>query len=92
MVRMRICKQPIATCTLCNCERSEALELFEVYLTKGATIVVCDDCMVQLRDKAMRACCMVSERTKTSHDMAIIRKRLGGTYIPEKRGKAHGKD
>lgn len=87
MIRMRVCQTEGAMCCSCSSAREAALELFEVQLAKGNVIVLCDGCMVQIRDKSIRACGMVSERTKSSHDMAIVRKRLAGTYIPEKRGK-----
>lgn len=72
-IRMRTCKRE-TDCELCENNTNNSLEMFQFQI--GDTIhTVCDQCLEQIFQKALSGVCHVNSKTKSSHDMSIIRKR-----------------
>lgn len=76
----------------CNCEdkSDNVLNMFDVCIGKNV-FTICDRCNGELLDKTLKAECLKNSRTKTSRDMAIIRKRANGSYINLYRTKGEDK-
>ncbi len=73
-IRMRINKHSDSVCETCGEGSSHVLEMFDLQI--GNTIhTVCDRCVDQIFHKTLSATCGVNAKTKSQHDMAIIRKR-----------------
>ena len=72
-IRMRTCKRE-TDCELCENNTNNSLEMFQFQI--GDTIhTICDQCLEQIFQKALSGVCYVNSKTKSNHDMAIIRKR-----------------
>ena len=82
-IKMRINVNPDSVCCECGETRNQVLDMFDVRVG-GNTFTICDACNEALFTKTLKAECYKNGRTKSSHDMAIIRKRAqrnGYSYI-----------
>lgn len=80
-IKMRYNHDAEAICCSCGASANDSLEMFDVGL--GRTIVtICDLCNTTLLNKSLSAEVAKNHRTKTAHDMHIIRSRkaAGLTY------------
>lgn len=78
-IKMRYNNDQESICCNCRQTRAEVLDMFDVCI--GTTIVtICDACNSQLLAKALKAEAIKNGRTKSGHDMAIIRKRSQAAY------------
>lgn len=79
MIKMRNNTDANSNC--CNCGESfkEVLNMFDLCIGDNV-FTICDRCNNQILMKCLRAECMKNERTKSSRDMAIIRKRGQANY------------
>ena len=78
-IKMRYNGDQESVCCNCGQTRAEVLDMFDVCI--GTTIVtICDTCNSQLLAKVLKAETIKNGRTKSGHDMAIIRKRSQAAY------------
>ena len=76
-IKMRANKSESAKCDCCGCERSQALDMYDIRLgmAQAFVITICDGCNEELFKKTLRASCMTNSRTKSNADMSIIKAR-----------------
>lgn len=75
-IKMRINKKGSEVeCEVCGENRENSVEMFDIQFYDGMRITVCDYCMNRLLDKALSAVVGVNHKTKSPHDMWVIRKR-----------------
>lgn len=79
-IRMRNNTSSKSICCNCEDDSNNVLNMFDICVGKHM-FTICDRCNRELLMKTLRADCLKNSRTKTSQDMAIIRKRAGGSYI-----------
>lgn len=73
-VKMRVNKNEEAICSSCGDDKQRVLDMFDLCI--GETeFCICDRCVRVLFQKALRASCMVDNRMKSKHDLAIISRR-----------------
>lgn len=78
-VKMRHNKSGNATCCSCGTTADKALGMYDVKV--GTTVfTICDVCNAELLSKSLSAEVEKNSRTKSGHDMAIVRQRCNGTY------------
>lgn len=67
-IKMRVSKDAEAQCDSCGATKEEALDLFDVKV--GSTlVVVCDECMEALFNKALSAKCHTNGRVKSPREI-----------------------
>lgn len=81
-IKMRVNKLESAKCDCCGCERSQALDMYDIRLgrSQAFVITICDGCNEELFKKTLRASCMTNDRLKSKEDIAIIRRRGRSEY------------
>lgn len=67
-------------CCSCGVKPCDALGMYDVKVG-DVLFTICDVCNQELLDKTLKAETSKNGRIKSGHDMAIIRRRHGGTYI-----------
>ena len=79
MIKMRNNTEEDAYCCNCGEKQREVLNMFDLCIGEQV-FTICDRCNNQILMKCLRAECMKNGRTKSSRDMAIIRKRGQADY------------
>lgn len=79
MIKMRNNTEEDACCCNCGEKQREVLNMFDLCIGEQV-FTICDRCNNQILMKCLRAECMKNGRTKSSRDMAIIRKRGQADY------------
>ena len=79
MIKMRNKTEEDACCCNCGEKQREVLNMFDLCIGEQV-FTICDRCNNQILMKCLRAECMKNGRTKSSRDMAIIRKRGQADY------------
>ena len=78
-IKMRNNKDPNSVCCECGDHRKDVLGMYDMRIG-GQIITFCDVCNEQIMDKTLKAEVDKNHRTKTPHDMAIMRRRANGSY------------
>lgn len=73
-IKMRNNTDVDSVCCECGESRKEVLDMFDVCVG-GKKFTICDRCNNVLLFKTLKAECLKNGRVKSSHDMAIIRRR-----------------
>lgn len=68
-----------ATCCSCGMKSDNALGMYDIKIGDHV-LTICDVCNGELLSKSLSAEVEKNSRTKTGHDMAVIRQRHNGTY------------
>ena len=84
MIKMRSNTNEESCCCNCGEKAKEVLNMFDLCIG-DQIFTICDRCNNQILFKSLKAECMKNGRTKSSRDMAVIRKRGQSDY--EKRRK-----
>ena len=65
----------------CNCgdKSDDVLNMFDICVADNM-FTICDRCNRELLNKVLKAECLKNSRTKTSHDMLIIRRRANANF------------
>ena len=78
-IKMRNNKDVDSICCECGDSRRNVLDMFDLCIG-GNVFTICDMCNEQLFFKTLKAECNKNARVKTPQDMAVMRKRSGGSY------------
>lgn len=73
-IKMRISKNENAECSSCGDSKEKVLDMFDICIGNDE-FCICDRCMGVLFQKALKASCMVNNRLKSKHDLAVISRR-----------------
>ena len=83
---MRTNKKPGAICTVCESDRFNSIEMFDIDFG-GLVVTVCDNCNSLLFKKTLSADCGVNAKLKSPQDMNIILKRKDTKWRENLKGK-----
>lgn len=73
-IKMRLNKDELTQCNVCNATQQQSLDMFDMMLGK-TRITLCDRCVDTLFNKTLKAVMVTQSRVKSNKDMAIISKR-----------------
>lgn len=78
-IKMRNNRDLDSVCCECGDSRKDVLDMFDLCIG-GNVLTICDVCNEQILAKTLKAECAKNGRTKTQHDMTVMRKRADGSY------------
>ena len=82
MIKMRNNTKPDAICCECGENQEQVLNMFDLCIG-GSIFTICDVCNEKIFSKCLSADVMKNGRTKSQHDLAIIRKRKNRMSVME---------
>lgn len=73
-IKMRNNTHEDAICCECGEGQDEVLNMYDICIG-GMILTICDRCNEEVLNKTLRAVCARNSRTKSSRDLAILRRR-----------------